>query len=501
MESLVKQILGARVYDVAEKTALDKADRLSAELGNTVLIKREDQQSVFSFKLRGAFNKIVRLTAEQRQRGVITASAGNHAQGVALAAKKLGCEALIVMPNNTPPIKVSAVEARGGSTLIFGNNFDEANAHALRLAAERGMAFIPPYDDLEVIAGQGTVGVELLQQCPDQLDAVFVPVGGGGLIAGMATYIKYLRPEVRVIGVEPEGAACMKMALEAGERVVLDKVDLFADGVAVKQVGKYTFDIARQYVDEVITVSTDEICAAVRDLFIDLRAASEPAGAVGLAGLRKYAAEHGLKGKTLATVSSGANVNFDRLRHIAERAESGANREAMLAVTIPEQPGAFRGFCELLGERQITEFNYRFDAAGEAHIFVGVRIAGVNEREALVALLGQGGYAVLDMSNNEMAKIHIRYMVGGRASVENERLFRFEFPERPGALLQFLNSLRSDWNISLFHYRNHGAAWGRVLAGIQAPKAAAGELDEALAQLGYGVVEETDNPAYSMFLG
>lgn len=500
MESLVKQILGARVYDVAEKTPLDKAERLSVELGNTVLVKREDQQSVFSFKLRGAYNKIVRLTPEQRAKGVIAASAGNHAQGVALAGKKLGCPTLIVMPNNTPAIKVSAVEARGGETLIHGDNFDEANTHALHLSAERGMVFIPPYDDLEVIAGQGTVGVELLQQCPEALDVVFVPVGGGGLIAGIASYIKYLRPEVRIVGVEPEGAACLKAALDAGERVVLDQVDLFADGVAVKQIGEHTFDIARQCVDEVVTVNTDEICAAVRDLFIDLRAVSEPAGAVGLAGLRKYAAEHGLQGKTLATISTGANVNFDRLRHIAERAESGANREAMLAVTIPEEPGAFLRFCKLLGERQITEFNYRYAEAGEAHIFVGVRISGRGERRTLVAALESGGYQVLDMSSNEMAKIHVRYMVGGHASVENERLFRFEFPERPGALLQFLNSLQGDWNISLFHYRNHGAAWGRVLAGIQAPEAAKGEVDLMLNTLGYRVVEETKNPAYEMFL-
>ncbi|MGH8561232.1 MAG: threonine ammonia-lyase, biosynthetic, partial [Nevskiales bacterium] len=458
-----KRIESASVYDVAIQSPLEAAPQLSERLGNTVLLKREDLQPVHSFKLRGAYNKVAKLSAKQRVRGVICASAGNHAQGLALAASRAGIKSLIVMPRTTPSIKVEAVKRFGSRILLHGDTYDEAYEEARRQAAERGMSFVHPYDDPDVIAGQGTVGMEILRQHPGKLDAVFVPVGGGGFIAGVAAYIKAVRPKVKVIGVEPEDAACLQAALKTGKRVVLDQIGLFADGVAVRQAGAEPFKLARRYVDEVVTASVDEICAATRDIFEENRSLPEPAGALALAGLKNHVAAKKWSGKTLVAIESGSNVNFDRLRHIAERAEIGEHREALLAVTIPERPGSFRQFCADLGKRGITEFNYRYADRQAAHIFVGVRLQdGVNEKDELVAQLRASDYAVADLTDNEMAKVHVRYMVGGRASgVDNEILFRFEFPERPGALLQFLNQIGSRWNISLFHYRNHGAAYGR----------------------------------------
>ncbi len=496
----IKRILSARVYDVAEETPLDHARTLSRRLGNEIWLKREDLQPVFSFKLRGAYNKMVSLTPELRARGMVAASAGNHAQGVALAAQRLGTQVLIVMPKTTPEIKVQSVRMLGAEIELRGNTYNDAYDYAMELVRERGLTFIHPYDDEDVIAGQGTIGMEILRQHPDALEAVFVPVGGGGLLAGVASYVKYLRPEVKVIGVEPEDAACLYHALAAGRRVELEQVGLFADGVAVRQVGEEPYRIARQCVDEVILVTTDEICAAIKDIFEDTRSIAEPAGALALAGLKKYVAREGLRGSHLAAIESGANINFDRLRHVAERAELGERREALLAVTIPERPGSFREFCDVLGTRAITEFNYRFADAGEAHVFVGVQMAGEAARSELVAGLKSKGYGVLDMSDNEMAKLHVRYMVGGRADVEDERLIRFEFPERPGALLRFLNRMGRHWNISLFHYRNHGAAYGRVLAGIQVPSGDEEAFRDFLDQLGYPSWEESENPAYSLFL-
>ena len=497
----IKDILRARVYDVARETPLHDAPSLSRRLANRVLIKREDLQSVFSFKLRGAYNKIANLPEDLRRRGVIAASAGNHAQGVALAARELGIEALIVMPKTTPDIKVQSVRRLGARAELAGNAYDEAYAHAMTRVAETGMTFIHPYDDPEVIAGQGTIAREILHQHKGPLDAIFVPVGGGGLIAGIAAYVKYLRPEVKVIGVEPDDAACLYHALQSGERIVLDQVGIFADGVAVRQVGEEPFRIARQCVDEVILVNTDEICAAIKDIFEDTRSIAEPAGALAIAGLKKYVERSGARDQTLVAVDSGANTNFDRLRHVAERAEIGEHREALLAVTIPERPGSFRRFCEILGQRAITEFNYRYADQDDAHVFVGVQVpAGDADKNELSALLADNGYPVVDMSDNEVAKLHVRYMVGGRAGVANERLLRFEFPERPGALLRFLNRMGRQWNISLFHYRNHGADYGRVLAGIQVPPEDEAAFQEYLAQLGYECAEETGNPAYGLFL-
>ena len=496
-------VRAARVYDVAQVTPVEVAPKLSARLGNRVLLKREDLQPVYSFKLRGAYNKIAQLEPAARARGVICASAGNHAQGVALAASKLGIPALIVMPRTTPSIKVEAVQALGGQTLLHGDSYDEAYDEAQRLAQARGLSFVHPYDDPLVIAGQGTVGKEILEQCPVPLHAIFVPAGGGGLLAGVAAYVKALRPEIRVIGVEPEDAACLYAAFEAGRRVVLDQVGIFADGVAVKQVGEEPFRVAQQHVDAVMTVSVDEICAAISDIFRDNRSLAEPAGAVALAGLKKYVEQTGVREQTLLAIESGANVNFDRLRHIAERAELGEHREALLAVTIPERPGSFREFCGLLGRRSITEFNYRFADASSAHVFAGVQLEeGEAEKQSLLARLQDAGFGVVDMSANEMAKVHVRYMVGGRAfRVRDEVLFRFEFPERPGALLKFLDSVGSRWNISLFHYRNHGAAYGRVLVGLQVPEGERADCRAAFDKLHYEYQEETDNPAYQLFLG
>ncbi|MGA6108440.1 threonine ammonia-lyase, biosynthetic [Pseudomonas solani] len=503
LKGYVQKILRAPVYDVAIQTPLQPAPRLSQRLGNAVLLKREDLQPVFSFKIRGAYNRVSQLSAEQRARGVIAASAGNHAQGLALAARQLGIEATIVMPRTTPELKVQGVLARGGKAVLHGDAFPEALAHALRLAEEQGLTFVPPYDDPDVIAGQGTVAMEILRQQPGELDAIFVPVGGGSLIAGIAAYVKYLRPEVKVIGVEPEDSNCLQAAMAAGDRVVLEQVGLFADGVAVAQIGAHNFEVCRQYVDEVLTVSADEICAAIKDIYDDTRSIAEPAGALAVAGIKKYVARERCEGRTLVAIDSGANVNFDRLRHVAERAELGEQREAIIAVTIPERPGSFRAFCEALGRRQITEFNYRFHSEAEAHIFVGVQTHPENDpRDALVSGLQAQGFPVLDLTDNELAKLHIRHMVGGRADgALHERLLRFEFPERPGALLNFLNQLGGRWNISLFHYRNHGAADGRVLAGLQVPDHELHLLPGALDAIGYPWWDESDNPAYRLFVG
>jgi threonine dehydratase len=502
MEDYVRRILTARVYDVAIESPLDPMPRLSERLGCAVRLKREDLQPVFSFKLRGAYNKIAGLSRAALERGVICASAGNHAQGVALSAQKLGVPATIVMPRTTPAIKIEAVKGRGGEVILHGDAFDEAYALARRLEAERGLTFIHPYDDPDVIAGQGTVGMEILRQHPDPLEVVFVQIGGGGLAAGVAAYVKFLRPEVKVIGVEPDDAASMEAAIRADERVTLDQVGLFADGVAVRQVGAETFRLCRELLDEVITVDTDAMCAAVKDIFDDTRAIAEPSGALSLAGLKHYAESRSLRGAGLVAVNSGANLNFDRLRHVAERAEIGEGREALLAVTIPERPGSYRRFIEGLGQRSITEFNYRYADRQAARIFVGVQLTdGEREKQRIIEDLRGMGYPVLDMSDNEMAKVHVRYMVGGRASgLQDELIYRFQFPERPGALLKFLNSLGHDWNISLFHYRNHGADYGRVLAGIQVPQGDRAQFQRSLDELGYPYWDETQNPAYKLYL-
>ncbi|MGI9247319.1 MAG: threonine ammonia-lyase, biosynthetic [Steroidobacteraceae bacterium] len=502
-ESYIERILKARVYDVAIESPLEPARRLSRRLGNDVLFKREDLQPVFSFKLRGAYNRIAALDDATAGRGVICASAGNHAQGVALAARRRGIAALVVMPRTTPNIKVQAVLDLGGEVILHGDDFDHAYEHALGLARERGLTFIHPFDDPHVIAGQGTIGMEILRQCSAPPAAIFVPIGGGGLIAGIATYVKSLYPAVRIIGVEPEDAASMHDSLRAGERVTLERVGIFADGVAVRRVGEETFRLAQKYVDEVLLVTTDEICAAIQDIFEDNRTIAEPAGALAVAGLKRYVAREQCRGRTLVALNCGANINFDRLRHVAERADIGAQREALLAVEIPEEPGSFLRFCRLLGPRSVTEFNYRYDDAHSARIFAGVALTGgQSEKEQLLALVAAGGYRVIDMSDDEMAKLHVRYMVGGHAhGLQHERLFRFEFPERPGALLRFLEAVGAHWNISLFHYRNHGSDYGRVLAGVQVPPADAGTFEQHLQELQFVYTEETANPAYRMFLG
>ena len=459
LDAVVKRILQARVYDVAIESPLDEARLISRRLKNRVLLKREDLQPVFSFKLRGAYNKIAQLSEAERGKGVICASAGNHAQGVALAARELGIKGVIVMPQTTPDIKVNSVRALGGQVVLAGDSYDDAYAHAQLLMTEKGYTFIHPFDDPDVIAGQGTIAQEILRQHRGDIDAVFVPVGGGGLMAGVAAYLKHVRPSIRVVAVEADDSACLAAAMKAGRRVTLDQVGLFADGVAVRQIGKHTFDIAKVAVDEVITCSTDEICAAIKDIFDECRCISEPAGALALAGLKKYVQRDGVQGQTLVAINSGANMNFDRLRHIAERTEIGEGREAVLAVTIPEQPGAFKAFCQAIGKRNVTEFNYRYSDRSAAHVFVGVTLRnGAEERGELVGGLQRKGYAVLDLSDDEMAKLHTRHLVGGHAGLDDERLFRFEFPERPGALMAFLTQLGTQWNISLFHYRNHGAA-------------------------------------------
>ncbi len=503
LEPIVKKILSTRVYDVAIESPLDEAPNLSARLGNRVLLKREDLQPVFSYKLRGSYNKIVQLPEAQRARGVVAASAGNHAQGVALAARRLGIRAHIVMGRNTPDIKIRAVRQLGARVVLHGDAYDEASAHARELADREGYEFVHPFDDIDVIAGQGTVGMEIINQHGGQLHAVVVPVGGGGLIAGIGAYVKYLKPDIRVIGVEAEGSACLAAAMAAGRRVRLPAktLDLFADGASVAQVGKEPFRIARRCVDEVITVSTDELCGAIKDIFDDTRSIAEPAGALGVAGAKKYVDASGISGQELVAVVSGANVNFDRLRHISERAELGEKREAIMAVTIPERPGSFRKFCRVIGKRSITEFNYRYSDPRRANVYVGVQIGAGDSRQQLAAALETAGYDFTDMTDNEVAKLHVRHMVGGRtADAGPELLYRFEFPERPGALLKFLLGLGSRWNITLFHYRNHGAAWGRVLAGFHAGPGDRQDLNRFLDKIGYRYVEETDNPAYGMFL-
>jgi threonine dehydratase len=500
----LERILKARVYDVAIESPLERAPRLSRRLGNQVLFKREDLQPVFSFKIRGAYNKIAHLSETIAKRGVICASAGNHAQGVALAAKRRGVHATIVMPLTTPQIKVQAVIDFGGEVVLHGDDYDQAYEHALTLARERGLTFIHPFDDPDVIAGQGTVGMEILRQFPgDQIDAIFVAVGGGGLIAGIAVYVKQLYPKIRIIGVEPDDADAMHRSLQAQKRVTLERVGAFADGVAVRRVGEEPLRLARQYVDEVILVSNDEMCAAMQDIFEDNRSIVEPSGALAVAGIKRYVAREKCKDRTFVSINCGANMNFDKLRHVAERADIGGQREALLAVEIPEQKGSFLRFCELLGRRSVTEFNYRYHEGSAARLFVGLGLSeGRAEKEAVIKSLKDASYPVIDMSDNEMAKLHVRYMVGGHAEgIQHERLFRFEFPERPGALLKFLHAIGTQWNITLFHYRNHGADYGRVLAGVQVPPQDSVDFELHVRELKFTYSEETNNPAYRLFLG
>jgi threonine dehydratase len=498
----IEKILRARVYDVALETPLESAPRLSRRIGNQVLLKREDLQPVFSFKVRGAYNRIAHLGEASAARGVVCASAGNHAQGVALAARRRSIPAVVVMPETTPHIKVQAVIDLGAEVLLHGDDYDSAQERALVLARERNLVFVHPFDDPDVIAGQGTIAVEVLRQSGGKLDAIFVPVGGGGLLAGIAVYVKYLYPAVKVIGVEPRDAAGMYESLRAGRRVTLERVGIFADGVAVRRVGEETFNLCREHVDEIVLTETDEICAAIQDVFEDTRSIVEPAGALAVAGLKQYAAREGWRDRRLVAINSGANMNFDRLRHVAERADFGGEREALFAVVIPEQPGSFLRFCESLGKRSVTEFNYRYAGPGSAQIFVGLGLTGGHgEKDRVAGQLRAAGFTVTDMTEDEMAKLHVRYMVGGHAcGLEHELLYRFEFPERPGALLKFLQAIGSRWNISLFHYRNHGSDYGRVLAGIEVPPAERADFLEHLRELDYAYVEESANPAYRMFL-
>lgn len=502
-ETYIKRILNARIYDLALETPLDEARLLSARTGNKVLLKREDLQPVFSFKLRGAYNKLLQLSVAERERGVICASAGNHAQGVALGAQHLGIKATIVMPRTTPQIKVDAVKARGAKVVLHGDSYDDASSHAKKLVTEKGLTYVHPFDDPDVIAGQGTIGMEILRQYHGKIDAIFVAVGGGGLCAGIASYVKFVRPEVKIIAVESEESACLKAAMEKKKRVVLPHVGIFADGIAVAQIGEETFRVLRRTVDEIITVSNDEICAGIKDIFEDTRSIAEPAGAVSVAGIKKYVAEHQVAGQTFVAIACGANMNFDRLRYISERTEIGEQREAILAVTIPERPGAYKEFCKALGKRNITEFNYRYADNQDAKIFVGIQVsAGGQDRQELVTELQGQGYAVVDMTENELAKLHIRHMVGGHApGIEDEVVYRFEFPERPGALYNFLTKAAGRWNISMFHYRNHGSASGRVLVGMQVPKHERIQVKKFLAELGYPYWDETANEAYQFFLG
>lgn len=499
-EQYIKRILSARVYDVGLETRLHSAPLLSKRLDNQVLLKREDEQPIFSFKWRGAFNRIFQLSQTKSLTGVIAASAGNHAQGVALAAKKLGLKAIIVMPETTPSIKVESVKGLGAQAVLHGDDFDTALARAYIMADEYQYEFIHPFDSPDTIAGQGTVAVELCRQHPEPIDAVFVPVGGGGLAAGISVYLKYIRPEIKVIGVEPVEAASMHAALKADERIILPQVGLFADGVAVKQVGEENFRVCREFLDDVVLVSVDEMAAAIKDIFTDTRSLVEPAGALAVAGVKRYVQDNKISQQTLVAINSGANINFDRLRHIAERVEIGESREALFAVTIPERPGSFRRFCEILGRRSITEFNYRYSDPTNAVVFAGVEINDAEERLEIVNALQANDYQVVDMTHNDTARLHVRHMVGGSAGLGNERLLRFRFPERPGALLHFLDQVGERWNISLFHYRNHGAAYGRVLVGVQLPETERHQFDAFIEQLGFAASDETDNEAYAAFL-
>ena len=497
MSALIDLADNSNVYDVAKVSALSIAQQLSKRFQNQIYLKREDDQVIHSFKLRGAYQKMSSMSEEQKSKGVIASSAGDHAQGVALGASKLNIKAIIVMPTSTPKIKVQAVEQLGAEVILHGDVYDDAFHHAKKLESEQNLCFISPYDDFEVIAGQATVAKEVLSQL-EEIDYVFAPVGGGGLISGMASYIKHYAPHIKVIGVEPLDSPTLFKALEANERVVLDDVGRFADGVAVKQIGALPFEIAKKSVDDVVLVSNDEMCAAIKDIYEDVRSVSEPAGALSTAGVKKYILEHGLQGKNIVSVVSGANVNFDRLRYIAERADLGELNEAIVAVTIPEEPGSFLRFCELLDNSSITEFNYRYAAKKDAHIFVGIKLSkGETEKQALLTRLSKS-FEVIDMSDNSMAKTHIRYMVGGHANAENEVIYRFEFPERPGALLNFLKKVKTKWNISLFHYRNHGADFGRVLIGLQVDDVS--DLESRFDEIGYYYQNETDNKAYQYFL-
>ena len=497
----LRRILTARVYDVARETPLEPARSLSRRVGNHVLLKREDQQPVFSFKLRGAYNKMVHLPTEALQRGVICASAGNHAQGVALAAKRLNCRAIVVMPVTTPRLKVDAVQALGGEVLLHGDSYSDAYTHAAQLQQQQGLTFVHPFDDPDVIAGQGTVAVELLRQHEGPIDAVFVAIGGGGLISGVAAYIKALRPEVRVIGVQTADSDAMLQSVRRGRRVTLPDVGLFSDGTAVKLVGAETFRIARELVDDYVVVDTDAVCAAIKDVFQDTRSILEPAGALGVAAIKQYAAQHKLKGATLVAITCGANMNFDRLRFVAERAEFGEQREALFVVTIPEERGSFKRLCELLGSRSVTEFNYRIGDPQSAQVFVGIAIQRREEIERIARTLEKHGFATVDLTDDELAKEHVRHMVGGRSELaREERLFRFQFPERPGALMRFLAAMHPGWNISLFNYRNQGADYGRILVGIQVPAGDGKAFDEFLRTLAYPCIEETGNPLVSRFL-
>ncbi|WP_334154976.1 threonine ammonia-lyase, biosynthetic [Tepidimonas sp.] len=509
-QDYLKKILTARVYDVARETPLEPARNLSRRLHNKVLLKREDQQPVFSFKLRGAYNKLAHLSAEQLQRGVICASAGNHAQGVALGAHKLGARAVIVMPTTTPQVKIDAVRALGGEVVLHGDSYSDAAQHAAELARREGLTFVHPFDDPDVIAGQGTIAMEMLRQLQglgsNRLDAVFVAIGGGGLIAGVANYLKAVRPDIRVIGVQMSDSDAMLRSVRAGQRVQLADVGLFSDGTAVKLVGEETFRLARELVDGYVTVNTDEVCAAIKDVFIDTRSIVEPAGAMAVAAIKKHVAEHKTRGETYAAILCGANMNFDRLRFVAERAEVGEEREALFAVTIPEERGSFLRFLQAIGSlpggpRNVTEFNYRIHDARVAHVFVGLTTHGKGESAKIAAAFERQGFATLDLTHDDLVQEHIRHMVGGHSPLaQDERLLRFIFPERPGALLKFLTLMRPSWNISLFHYRNQGADYGRILVGLQVPPKDARAFERFLRELGYPYVEETDNPVYRLFL-
>ncbi|WP_010582921.1 threonine ammonia-lyase, biosynthetic [Schlesneria paludicola] len=497
----LQRILTARVYDVAIESPLEAAKKLSARLGNQVWLKREDTQPVFSFKLRGAYNKMARLTPDELARGVVCASAGNHAQGVALSARRLGCRAVIVMPITTPKLKSDAVKDLGGQVVLHGDSYSDAYSHALELQSREGYVFVHPFDDPDVIAGQGTIGMEILRQHQHPIHAVFVAIGGGGLISGVAAYIKAVRPEIKVIGVQMADSDAMLQSVTAGNRVRLADVGLFSDGTAVKFVGEETFRMTRALVDDFVMVDTDAVCAAIKDAFEDTRSILEPAGAMGIAGMKAYIAKHGLAGQSLVAITCGANMNFDRLRFIAERAEVGEEREALFAVTIPEERGSFKRLCETIGQRSVTEFSYRISDAKDAHVLVGLAMRHRGEAVAIGDTFAQQGFAAVDLVDDELAKEHVRYMVGGRTALaRDERLYRFEFPERPGALMQFLARMHPNWNISLFHYRNQGADYGRILVGTQVPDGEKADFQEFVDSLGYPYVDETENPVYRLFL-